>query len=95
MPAVRMTSRKQYIKAIKVLDRVGGTYQGVGFEEKYLLVNEAQYKALVEAGVATGKPESFIRGESRPSNDQTEAKKATPSDAKKEQKRGKRSRKHK
>lgn len=51
MPAVPMTSREQYIKAIEVLDRVGGSYQGVGFEEKYLLVSEAQYKALAEAGV--------------------------------------------
>jgi hypothetical protein len=55
MPAVPITSDEQYEKAIEVLDRVGGTYQGVGFEEKYLLVNEAQYRALVAAGVATPK----------------------------------------
>jgi hypothetical protein len=46
-----MTSREQYLKAIEVLDRVGGMYQGVGRDEMSLLVNEAQYKALVEAGV--------------------------------------------
>ena len=51
MPAVPMTSREQYIKAIEVLDRLDGTYQGVGQKEKFLLVSEAQYKALVEAGV--------------------------------------------
>lgn len=53
MPAVPITSREQYIKAIEVLDRVGGTWQGVGFEEKYLLVSPRQYEALVEAKVVT------------------------------------------
>jgi hypothetical protein len=51
MPAVPITSDKQYEKAIEVLTRLGGTWQGVGFEEKYLLVNEAQYNALEQAGV--------------------------------------------
>ncbi len=51
MPTVPMTSREQYIKAIEVLTQLGGTWQGVGFEEKFLLVSEAQYKALVEAKV--------------------------------------------
>jgi hypothetical protein len=50
-----MTSREQYIKAIEVLTRVGGTWQGVGFEERFLLVSEAQYKALVEAKVVIPK----------------------------------------
>jgi hypothetical protein len=53
MPAVPITSREQYIKAIEVLDRVGGTYQGVGRDEWWLLVSEAQYKALVHAKVVT------------------------------------------
>lgn len=53
MPAVPITSKKQYEKAIEVLDRVGGTWQGVGFTEKYLLVSPRQYEALVEAGVVT------------------------------------------
>jgi hypothetical protein len=30
---------------------VGGTYQGVGQKERFLLVSEAQYQALVEARV--------------------------------------------
>jgi hypothetical protein len=51
MPAVQMKTREQYIKAIEVLTRVGGTYQGVGQDEWYLLVSEAQYRALVEAKV--------------------------------------------
>ncbi|MBI3822828.1 MAG: hypothetical protein HY289_09135 [Planctomycetes bacterium] len=52
MPAVRMTSREQYVKAIGVLTRVGGTWQGVGDEvEPSLLVNPKQYQALVDAGV--------------------------------------------
>jgi hypothetical protein len=51
MPAVPITSSEQYEKAIEVLDRVGGTWQGVGFEEKYLLVSPKQYQALVEAKV--------------------------------------------
>ena len=38
MPAVPITSPEQYIKALEVLDRVGGTFQGVGFEERFLLV---------------------------------------------------------
>ena len=57
MPVVPITSTEQYIKATEVLDRVGGTFQGVGFEEWFLIVTEAQYKALVEAGVAA-RPES-------------------------------------
>jgi hypothetical protein len=46
-----MTSPEQYEKALEVLLRVGGIWQGVGRKERYLLVSEAQYKALVEAGV--------------------------------------------
>ena len=51
MPAVPIKSREQYIKAIEVLDHVGGTWHGVGRKEWFLLVTEAQYKALVEAKV--------------------------------------------
>jgi hypothetical protein len=53
MPAVPITSPEQYEKAIEVLTRVGGTWQGVGFEEKYLLVSPRQYEALVKAGVVS------------------------------------------
>lgn len=51
MPVVPITSLEQYEKATEVLDRVGGTFQGVGQKEWFLIVTEAQYKALVEAGV--------------------------------------------
>jgi hypothetical protein len=51
MPAVPITSDEQYEKALGVLYRVGGMFQGVGFEDKYLLVSPAQYQALVEAKV--------------------------------------------
>lgn len=51
MPAVPIKNREQYIKALEVLDRVGGTWHGVGQEEWHLLVTPAQYKALVEAEV--------------------------------------------
>jgi hypothetical protein len=53
MPAVPITSREQYIKAIEVLDRVGGTWHGVGQKEWFLLVSPRQYAALVEAQVVT------------------------------------------
>ena len=51
MPAVPIKNREQYIKAIEVLDRVGGTWHGVGQDAWYLLVSPSQYKALVEADV--------------------------------------------
>jgi hypothetical protein len=57
MPAVPITSKERYIKAIEVLDRVVGAWQGVGFEVRYLSVSERQYEALVEAGVAAPKDE--------------------------------------
>jgi hypothetical protein len=51
MAAVPIKDCEQYIKAIGVLTRVGGTYHGVGRKERFLLVTEAQYQALVEAKV--------------------------------------------
>ena len=50
--AVRIRSRKQYIEALHVLDKVGGTWQGVGPSSKpVFLLTDAQFDALVEAGV--------------------------------------------
>jgi len=63
MPAVPITSDKQYEKALEVLDRVGGTFQGIGFEEKFLLVSPRQYQALVEAGVVN--PPDTAKGAKR------------------------------
>jgi len=52
MPAVKIDSSEQYSKALAVLTEVGGTFQGVGGEEtRSLLVTQAQYEALVAAGV--------------------------------------------
>jgi hypothetical protein len=52
MPAVDIESPEQYSRALAVLTEVGGTFHGVGGEEnRYLLVTEAQYRALVAAGV--------------------------------------------
>jgi hypothetical protein len=53
MPAVPITSDEQYDKALEVLIRLGGSFQAVGFEERFLLVSPAQYQALVEANVVT------------------------------------------
>jgi hypothetical protein len=52
MPAVPITSSEQYERAIEVLTRVGGTWQGVGRDEWFLLVSPRQYEALLEAKVA-------------------------------------------
>jgi hypothetical protein len=53
MPAIAIKDREHYMKATEVLDRVGGAWQGVGQDKRYLLVTLAQYDALVQAGVAT------------------------------------------
>jgi hypothetical protein len=50
--AVRIQSREQYIQAVRVLDKVAGTWQGIGpASDPVLLLTDAQYNALVEAGV--------------------------------------------
>ena len=52
MPATHIDTPEQYSKALAVLTKVGGTFHGVGGEkERYLLVTEAQYRALVAAVV--------------------------------------------
>ncbi len=51
MPAVPITSREQYIKAIGVLDSVGGTWHGVGQDEWFLLVTPTLYEALIKERV--------------------------------------------
>ena len=50
--AVHVHSREQHIAALRVLDKVGGTWQGIGTSsDTVLLLTEAQYNALLEAGV--------------------------------------------
>lgn len=51
MPEVAIKDLKQYAKALEVLSRVGGTFQGVGHDEWFLLVTEKQYQALLKAKV--------------------------------------------
>jgi hypothetical protein len=51
MPAIEIETPEQYKKALDVLVQVGGTFQGVGGEKRTLLVSEAQYEAMVAAGV--------------------------------------------
>jgi hypothetical protein len=55
MPAIAIESPEQYKKAWEVLIQVGGTFHGVGQDNRTLLVTEAQYEALVTAGVVKGK----------------------------------------
>ena len=50
---------------------VGGTWQGVGWEDRYLLVSEAQYKALVEAKVVPA--EDGAKGPTRGKNSRKRA----------------------
>jgi hypothetical protein len=49
MPAIPIRNEEEYCKIIEVLDRVGGTWQGVGDKEMFFLVSPRQYQALVEA----------------------------------------------
>jgi len=54
--AVHIHSKEQYGKAIRVLDVVGGTWQGIGpSSAPVLLLTDAQYKALLLAGVIPAK----------------------------------------
>jgi hypothetical protein len=52
--AVHIRDNDQYIQALRVLDKVGGTWQGVGTSaDPVLLLTDAQYNALLEAGVVS------------------------------------------
>lgn len=63
MPRVAIKDQKQYEKALDVLSRVGGTFQGIGQDEWFLLVTSAQYQALLEAKVVA--PENGAREQPR------------------------------
>jgi hypothetical protein len=59
--AVHIESQEQYIAALRVLNKVAGTWQGVGpSSEPVLLLTEAQYQALVEAGVVSANDREVI-----------------------------------
>jgi hypothetical protein len=50
--AVHIHSKEQYIQALGVLDKLPGTWQGIGpSSAPVLLLTDAQYNALLEAGV--------------------------------------------
>jgi hypothetical protein len=52
--AVHIHSKEQYIQALRVLDKVAGTWQGIGpSSAPVFLLTDAQYRALVEAGVVS------------------------------------------
>lgn len=54
--ALHIRSKEQFIEALRVLDHVQGTWQGIGTSEApILLLTDAQYNALVEAGVVPAK----------------------------------------
>ncbi len=50
--AIHIHSQEQYIQALRVLNKVAGTWQGIGpSSDPVLLLTDAQYHALVDAGV--------------------------------------------
>jgi hypothetical protein len=54
--AIRIRSKEQYIAALRVLNYMEGTWQGMGpASDPVLLVTDAQYEALVQAGVVPSK----------------------------------------
>jgi hypothetical protein len=71
MPRVRIYDEKQYEKAIGVLNRVGGTFQGVGQDEWYLLVTGTQYQALLKEKVIA--PENGAQEQPRGKNPKSRA----------------------
>ena len=52
---VHLQSREQHVQALRVLDKMPGTWQMVrGPDGPVMLLTEAHYKALVKAGVVPG-----------------------------------------
>jgi len=50
--AIHIHSREQYIEALRVLNKVPGTWRGIGpSTDPVLLLTDAQYNALLLAGV--------------------------------------------
>ena len=71
MPRVPIKDMKQYERALEVLSRVGGTFQGVGQDEWHLLVTDAQYQALLDAKVVAA--ENGSHGQKRGKNSKRKA----------------------
>ena len=66
--AVHIRSKQKRIQALGVLDKVGGTWRGIGTsDDPIYLLTDAQYNALVEAGVIpTNDTEVQGRGKKSP-----------------------------
>jgi hypothetical protein len=62
--AIRMQSWEQHIKALKVPDEAGGTWQAVETSAApVFLLTDAQYNALIQAGVVrSNRQEDNARG---------------------------------
>jgi hypothetical protein len=62
--ALHIHSEEQYIRALSVLAKLPGTWQGIGpSSASVLLLTDAQYQALLEAGVVpAGDKEVKVRG---------------------------------
>jgi hypothetical protein len=60
---VKIQSREQYIAALRILDFVPGTFHASGPSSAPVLVmDDAQYEALVNAGVIATNGEVKVRG---------------------------------
>jgi hypothetical protein len=66
--AVHIQSREKRIQALRVLDKVGGTWQGIGTsDDPIYLLTDTQYNALVEAGVISANDKEVkARGKKTP-----------------------------
>lgn len=66
--AVHIHSREQYIEALRVLNNVEGTWQGIGpSSAPVLLLTDAQYTALLKAGVVSANDKEVkTRGKKAP-----------------------------
>jgi hypothetical protein len=63
--ALHIRSQEQYIQALRVLNKVEGTWRGIGpSSAPVLLLTDAQYQALLEAGVvpANDKNDKEVQG---------------------------------
>ena len=61
--AVHIHSKEQYVQALRVLNKVPGTWRGIGpSSDPVLLLTEAQYKALLEAGVLSANAKEVVGG---------------------------------
>ena len=62
--AVHIRSREQHLRALRVLDKLKGTWRGIGPAcNPILLLTEEQYQAILKAGVVSSNDKKAqIRG---------------------------------